>query len=141
MVEPYIKKSVLSWNVKGNLSPMVKQLCLTKEIICIQEHFLSADNMKLLDIVPSHVLHFVAAKRPRKRGRPSGGLATIIYRHTNSELFAKSDHFLAVKVGDTVIVNVYLPTDYRDENSETKFALACRKLGKCLSKIRASHLH
>lgn len=67
MVEPYIKKSVLSWNVNGSLSAkitVVEQLYLTKEIICIQEHFLSADNMKLLDIIPSHVFHFVAAKRP-----------------------------------------------------------------------------
>ena len=80
-------------------------------------------------------------KKPKKRGRSSGGLATLISGHINTDLFASSDHFLAVRVGETVIINVYLPTDYRDDCSKMKFALACKELGKCMNKISASHLH
>jgi len=120
MVGLYIKNRVVSWNVNGSFSTkiaMSKQRCLTEEILCIQEHFLSADDMKLFNTVSSHVLHFVSTKSPRNRGHPSDGLATIIDRHTNSKQFVKSDHFLVVKVGDNVIVNVYLQTDYKRQNS------------------------
>ena len=120
---------------------VLEQLCLTEEIICLQEHFLSNDSRNIFDALPSHMVHFVPAKKPKKRGRPSGGLATLISGHINSELFASSNHFLAVRVGETVIINVYLPTDYRDDCSEMKFALACKELGKCMNKISASHLH
>ena len=58
----------------------------------------------------------------------------------NTELFPNSDHFEAVRVGETVIINVYLPTGYRDDCSEMKFALACKELGKCMNKISSSHL-
>ena len=71
---------------------------------------------------------------------PSGGLSTLISGHMNTELFASSDHFEAVTVGETVIINVYLPTDYRDDCSEMKFALACKELAKCMNKTSSSHL-
>ena len=52
-----------------------------------------------------------------------------------SELFEMCDCYLTVTVDNMVIVNLYLPTNYRDEASERKFAIACRKVAKLLKKI------
>ena len=45
------------------------------------------------------------------------------------------DCYLAMTVDNLVIVNLYLPTNYRDEASERKFAIACRKVAQLLKKI------
>ena len=84
------------------------------------------------------MVHFLLAKIPKKRGHPSGGLGTLLSGHINSKLFTSSNHFLAGRVGETVIINEYLPTDYSDDCSEMKFALACKELGKRVNKISAT---
>jgi len=45
-----------------------------------------------------------------------------------------------IKINSLVIINVYLPTDYGDERSEQKFALACKKIGRELREQRMSGL-
>jgi len=45
-------------------------------------------------------------------------------------LFEVCDSYLAVTVDNLVIVDLYLPTNYKDEASEGKFAIACRKVAK-----------
>ena len=77
--------------MNGSLSTKItvlEQLCLTEEIICLQEHFPSDNSRNIFDALPSHMVYFVPAKKPKKRGRPSGGLATLTSGHINSKLFA-----------------------------------------------------
>ena len=44
--------------------------------------------------------------------------------------------FLAVKIQDMVILNVYLPMDYRDDQSDKLFAISIARLSKCIDKIK-----
>ena len=78
-------------------------------------------------------VHFSPARRFIAKGRPSGGLAVLTT--CQSELFEMCNYYLAVTVDNSVIVNHYLPTNYRDEASESKLAIACKKVAKLLKKI------
>ena len=70
----YIDKRFVSWNMNGSLSTkitLLEQLCHTEEIICLQEQFLSNDTRNILDALPSHMVHFVPAKKTlRNEGAP-----------------------------------------------------------------------
>ena len=90
----------------------------------------------LLELNHTTKAYKVPAKQSYSRGRPSGGLATFVRSCVPSSLFEKSDHFLAVPIEICVFINVYLPTDYKDERSERLFALSCEKLNSCISKIK-----
>ena len=53
-----------------------------------------------------------------------------------SSLFEASDHHLAIRVESCVFINVYLPTNYTNDESERLFALSCEKLGSCLENLK-----
>ena len=50
-------------------------------------------------------------------------------------LVESCDYFLAVKVDDILIYNVYLPTDYHNDVSERLFVLASEDLSRSISSI------
>ena len=128
--------SVMSWNINGGILdklPVLEKLCESFSVICIQEHFLTDLNSQLLCPSSNVTVHLSPARRFKAKGRPSGGLAVLTT--CQSELLEMCDCYLAVTVDNLVIVNLYLPTNYRDEASERKFAIACRKVAKLLKKI------
>ena len=55
-------------------------------------------------------------------------LATLGSASIQSSLFSSSDSFLAVRVGSCVVINAYLPTSYKNDESEQLFAQTCEKL-------------
>lgn len=125
--------NILSWNINGKAlekTVLLDTMSLTNEVICIQEHLLSEDNTNLLKFSSSLQCFIRPAERVKSRGRPSGGLATLVRKSLQAELLASSKHFLAVKVRDTVIINVYLPTNYRSSLSDSKFTGACTQLSR-----------
>jgi len=104
--------------------------------VCLQEHFATSLSLTLLNLSPNHQVFTVAAKRSRTYGRPSGGLATHVRSSLSTSMFDSGLDFLAVKIQDMVIVNVYLPTDYRDNRSDRLFAISIARLSKCIDKIK-----
>ena len=127
--------SILSWNINGKVSdkiPILTQLLKEYDIICLQEHFLSADKRELIKISSDCTVFFSPAKITAAYGRPSGGLA--ILTRLPCKLIEAGDHILEVSHLNTSIMNVYLPTNYRNEKSEAKFMGACKKLCKLIKK-------
>ena len=49
---------------------------------------------------------------------------------SSPQLLTQNAFYQVIKINSLVIINVYLPTDYGDEKSEQKFALACKKIGR-----------
>ena len=58
----------------------------------------------------------------RQRGRPFCGLA--ILSRFPCKLLAETDYFTAAKLKNHVGDNVYLPTNYNDEQSDSRFKSA-----------------
>lgn len=133
---------VLSWNIQGIGKKMVAIESLMKEytIICLQEHMLDSDHINILKVSSSFNVHSVAATRSSDVGRPRGGIATFIRTDIKSEVVFQTECILAVQVGDFVIINVYLPTNYRNVISERKYAMACAKLGSFIYSLRLKYL-
>ena len=131
--------SFISWNINGSFIeklPILSDLSVEHDVVCIQEHFITVQSENLLELNHIAKAYKVPAKQSGSRGRPSGGLATFVRSCVLSSLFEKSDNFLAVRIESCVFINVYLPTDYKDERSERLFALSCEKLNSCISKIK-----
>ena len=91
-------------------------------------------NSQLLCLSSSVAVYLFLAKGLKAKGRPSGGLAVLTT--CQSGLLEMCDCYLAITVDDLIIVNLYLPSNYRDVASERKFAIACRKVAKLLKKIK-----
>ena len=71
MNEFYIDKRFVSWNMNGSLSTKITRLeevCLTKEIICLQEHFLYNAGRNIFDALTSHMVHLYQWKNLRNEG-------------------------------------------------------------------------
>jgi exonuclease III len=111
--------SVMSWNINGGVLdklPALEKLCESYSVICLQEHFLTDMNSQLLCLSSSVTVHLSPAKRLKAKGRPSGGLAVLTT--CQSGLLEMCDCYLAITVDDLIIVNLYLPSNYRDVASE-----------------------
>lgn len=54
--------------------------------------------------------------------------------------FDSGSDFLAVRINNVVLINVYLPTDYRDVESERLFAISMVRLAKCLENVKKQAL-
>ena len=124
--------SVISWNINGGILDKLSvlgKLCESFSVICVQEHFLTDLNSQLLYPSYNVTVHLSPAKRFKAKGSSTGRLAVLTT--CQSELFEMCDCYLAVTVDNLVIVNLYLPTNYRDEAFERKFSIACRKVSNC----------
>jgi hypothetical protein len=66
----------------------------------------------------------VSTKRVHSRGGSFGELGTEVSASIQSSLFSSSDTFLAVRAGSCVVINVYLPPNYKNDESEQLFAQA-----------------
>ena len=82
----------------------------------------------------------VRACRSQTHGRPSDGLVTFVKSFLLCSSFDSGSDFLAVRINNVVLINVYLPTDYRDEKSERLFAISVARLAKCLETVKEQGL-
>ena len=128
--------NLVSWNINGNFadrSLIIAEMLKTSHIVSVQEHFALPLSVNQLDIFQSHLMYAVPAERKQALGRPSGGLVTYVRRDIESKILFSTQNILAVQVGgNLVVVNVYLPTDYRDDHSDSLFARSIAKLSECL---------
>ena len=129
--------SVISWNMHGdalNKRPVIEEFLRNHDVLCLQEHFLIECNKELLEFPDSHVLYFSPAKRLLSHGRPSGGIATLVRKAIPSVLVETSANHIAIQIANLTVINTYLPTDYKSEKSEKCFALAAKRLAKCVTR-------
>ena len=104
------------------------------DVLCIQEHFLSSESLDILSLDGWLKVFGVSAITSQSgKGRPSGGIAVLARAELLPALHSSSDNYVAVKINETVIYSVYMPTDYRDLKSERKFSIACKKLASSVS--------
>ena len=125
---------ILFWNINGKVTDRISiplHLLQSHDLVLIQEHFLSEDRQSLLPLFSNFNLRFRSAI-VRPRGWPSGGLAFLSRFPCN--LLAETDYFIfiAAKLENHVVINVYLPTNYNSEQSDSRFASACKLLGSFL---------
>ena len=125
-----LELKVVSWNMNGGVLaklPLVEQLVQEYDVVCLQEHFLTTEGLQLLEVNDSSSVFSVPAKRSG-RGRPSGGISILVRRSLNPSLYKQSDFFVGVRIADTALFCVYMPTDYRDDESDARFNVACGQI-------------
>ena len=81
--------------------------------------------INLLNLSPCHNVYSVPPKQKKDYGRPSGGLVMCVRSNLSSDLLDSEGYYLAVRVNNVAIINVYLPTDYRDDNQNVASQLVC----------------
>ena len=94
----------------------LKELCNSRNVICVQEHWLSSDNLSRLQFSNEYIVYSSSAmnsilSQGILRGRPFGGVATFIHVDIAqwSKLIVKSDRLIVCKLYNTLIYNLYLP--------------------------------
>ena len=127
--------SVLTWNINDKVDdkiPILIQLLKKYDVMCLQEHFLSTDKKELLKISPNFFVFLSSAIYTAAHGRPLGGLAIM------TTLTCNQIEILAISCLDILIINIYLATNYRNENSDSKFLSACKKVCQLVKKVEKS---
>lgn len=112
---------IATLNVGGinNNTEYLNKLVLTHNIVCVQETWATNKNSIKKNIYCLNKrLYFSPARKVSKLGRPSGGLAFIVDNDLKCQVIFKSERVGLINIGDTIIVNVYLP--YFDGNQESK---------------------
>ena len=123
------KFSILTFNMHGfnQGETFLVETCgsLLYDVICVQEHWLSTDNIsKLAGISEDYIVFGQSAMSAETAsgvlyGRPYGGVAIFLKR--THLMLAKSvlinDRVAAISVGNFLCVNVYLPCDDGSTNS------------------------
>lgn len=129
----------------------VQQLCMRHDIVLLQEHWLLPHDLQFLSQVHCDFLAFgtsaVDISKDVLIGRPYGGTA-ILYRKEMARLIniVKCDdsRMTAVRVqtlyGPLLIVNVYMPTDYHDDDSLELYTETCGKLNALLVECDVAHV-
>jgi exonuclease III len=136
----YCKISVCSFNINGTKDkvPSLEEKLSRLDVLFLQEHLLPACSVNFLRRNRDHIVFSTNARRTR--GRPSGGLACYIRRtpaDSSPMCYHSSEHFLAVRLGDTVLINAYLPHDKKSVQSFSSFAKSCDKLQGLISGIES----
>ena len=70
--------SFISWNINGSFIeklPILSDLSVEHDVVCIQEHFITVQSENLLELNHTTKAYKVSAKQSGSRGRPSRGLA------------------------------------------------------------------
>ena len=123
--------SCLTLNIEGGLvqrSAVLDELVSKHGAICLLEHILSQLSLSLLDTRDKLTCCVSPAEQNKVDGRPLGGLVTDVNSILRSLLVESCDYSLAVKIDNTFIYNVSLPSDYHNDASERFFVLASEKL-------------
>jgi exonuclease III len=117
---------LISYNLHGLNQglPLLDEMCHDDkvQIILVQEHWLTPANMsKILNFSNQYTGYGVSAMESAVsssilRGRPWGGVATLVHRDylSMTTCLACAERYTIVKIGHTLIVNVYFPCQGTD---------------------------
>jgi len=130
--------SLVSFNINGtkNKDLTIDELYSKFDIVCFQEHLLTATSVNFLRRSSAHFVFTTNAKSTF--GRPSGGLACIIKQKLSflsPSCYFSDEHLLAIRLGKTVLINTYLPHDGKNMTSLNKFSKECSSLKTLLQSI------
>jgi len=111
--------NIVSYNLHGFNQgyPLLSCLCESFDIILLQEHWLYPDELSRLDSVNSDFLSVSVSSMGKvlgsrvRHGRPFGGAGILAHKKWLSKFkcVAKRERFIAVFIGNVLLVNVYLP--------------------------------
>ena len=111
--------SIVSYNMHGfgQGRPLLSDLCLSSDIICVQEHWLLPDSLINFNEFSSDFVGFstsamdAVSGKGILRGRPFGGVGVLVNRrHAHKvKCLATAERYLILFVHDLIIVNLYLP--------------------------------
>ena len=122
-------------------------LCSEFDIIFIQETWLAKFELDILNTIHGDFFGYGISAFDSSagllRGRPFGGLAVLWRKSLQSsikvELISDCDRLMQINIlsdkGLITIFNVYMPTDYRDENSLEEYCMLLGKLQCLLSEV------
>ena len=109
---------------------IVSQFWQSHEQVLIKEYFFSEDCQ---DRLPLFLSSLSECNCETERERPSGGLAKL--SRFRCKVLTETDYFIVAKLEHHVVRNVYLPTNYSNEQSDSRFASTCKHLGSFLKKF------
>ena len=110
--------SIASYNLHGFSQGvfLLNVLCeeMKVDIILVQEHWLTPDQMYSLSIDPNYTVFGISAMESQVsksiiKGRPYGGVATYIRNGLQSKCIECSERVNIIIIADIAIINVYLP--------------------------------
>ncbi|CAF0746170.1 unnamed protein product [Brachionus calyciflorus] len=94
----------------NNNSEYLNNLIIDHNIVCIQEHWAVKKDTICQNIYSlDRQIFFSPALKKSKKGRPAGGLAFIVNKDLKCRVKFISHRIGYLKVGNLVIINVYLP--------------------------------
>jgi len=145
--------SVCSYNCRSikNSLPAVARLCDSYDIVLLQEHWLLSSELDMLQSVHSdfyaYGLSAVDCSSDVLVGRPYGGTA-VLYRKELAEVtqHVASDESritgiqVLTDIGPVLIMNVYMPTNYGDDNSLELYMDCLGKLHATVVDNEAAHV-
>lgn len=136
--------SICSFNINGTKD---KDYCLNEklsnfDILLLQEHLLPSVSLNFLNRSREHSVFARGARKTS--GRPSGGLASIFKNDLgfySPTLYDECDYYIAFRLCELVIINVYLPCDRNSLRSMNNFSKACESLKRLLVQIVSDGLN
>jgi exonuclease III len=133
-----------------NCLPAVYELCNKYDIVLLQEHWLMPNELHVLNSIHSEFqscgLSAIDISSDILVGRPFGGTG-ILYRKSlaNTVTLVDSDESritgiqLHTSVGPLLLLNVYMPTNYNDEESSVAYSECLGKLNALMLDAEAIH--
>ena len=138
-----IEFSICSFNINGtkDKDDSLNQKLSNFDILFLQEHLLPLVSLNSLRRSKEHLVFARSARKTS--GRPSGGLACVL-KHKLLPLspvcYRECDYFIAIRLANLVLINVYLPCDQRSFPSLTKYTKACASLKTLLISVESNGL-
>jgi exonuclease III len=143
---------IVSYNLHGfnQGSVFLKNACenLKYDVIFIQEHWLSPDNMyKLKHVSNEYKVYGQSAMEKAVsigflRGRPFGGVAIMIknkYENCVSNIIT-NDRYVSLTIGDCNIVNVHMPCDSGSQETFEESVDIVTEITNCLEASRKQYI-
>jgi hypothetical protein len=118
----------------------MNELCQAFNVVCIQESWhLSFKSITNEIIIPDKQYFHKLAIKTCKKGRPCGGLVFIVDDNIKCSASFPSDRIGVLKVGDTALIQVYLPFNDRSEFCCENFKNELIVLETCFNQIKQSY--
>ena len=135
--------TICSFNINGTKDKDVSldQKLENFDVLFLQEHLLPLVSLNSLQRSNEHSVFSKSARKTS--GRPSGGLACLIKKTLFSPpplCYHESDCYIAIRLANLVLINVYLPCDQKSLRSLTKFTKFCALIKSLLNGIESSGL-
>jgi len=116
--------NIATYNLHGLAqgASLLSQLCRSYNIIFVQEHWLPSFSFDKLHSICDDMVCYASSAMDDDvstgvlHGRPFGGVAIFVKKSVCSgmKLISKHSRFIIIQIGDTVLINVYLPCSGSD---------------------------